>query len=76
MNEPIPNSTVKNWIDALVPIAFIVTWLAVQAFVLPRFGVRMCCGASCGMPSTPTSQVVPSTDVPSTDPAVPSTNDR
>jgi hypothetical protein len=39
MNEPVNNSTSKSWINTLVPIAFIVAWIAVQAFVLPRLGI-------------------------------------
>jgi hypothetical protein len=63
MNEPVSDSGRGKWIDAVVPIAFIVAWLAVQAFVLPRFGVcTSCCGGVCSLDKAPKSQDVPSTD--------------
>jgi hypothetical protein len=71
MSDPVSDPTRGKWIDMLVPAVFIVSWLAVQAFVLPRFGVCPCCSGSC----SPTRASAPE-DVPSTDPTVSAAENR
>ncbi|HEX3313818.1 MAG TPA: hypothetical protein VHR72_02950 [Gemmataceae bacterium] len=39
MNEIDPTPPGKKWLDTAIPILFIGTWIGVQAFVLPRYGI-------------------------------------
>jgi hypothetical protein len=35
-----PSETSKSTMEILLPIAFLVAWIVLQAWVLPRFGVK------------------------------------
>jgi hypothetical protein len=41
MNDPTPESRGKKVMEVLIPALLIGGWLAVQIFVLPRYGIGL-----------------------------------
>jgi hypothetical protein len=41
MNDPVPESRGRKMLEVLIPVLLIGGWIAVQVFVLPRYGVGL-----------------------------------